>query len=105
MASHLKGHEIKGIVSLLNGWKNNLSWELLSKACLPVIGTVPARQTLYMCPRSLDAFNATKKRLGPAATGMTGAAWEIYEVPFIAELLDHSNPKTAGIYAEIFQDV
>jgi hypothetical protein len=63
MAKHLSDRDIERVVGLLDGWHDKLSWELLSEACLPVIGTVPARQTLYRFVRIKEAFNATKERL------------------------------------------
>jgi hypothetical protein len=68
MARHLRDRDVERIVGLLDGWRDKLSWELLSKACLPVIGTEPARQTLYRYPRIVDAFKATKERLRLAPT-------------------------------------
>ena len=39
------------------------SWDALCDACLPVIGTKPARQTLVKFVRIRNAFLACKKRL------------------------------------------
>jgi len=63
MARHLSDSDIERIVQALDGWDGALTWELLSAACLPVIGTAPARQTLYRFVRIREAFKATKKRL------------------------------------------
>jgi hypothetical protein len=63
LAKHLSDRDIERVVGLLDGWQDKLSWELLSKACLPVIGTVPARQTLHRIVRIQGAFKATKERL------------------------------------------
>jgi len=63
MARHLRDRDVERIIGLLDGWQDKLSWELLSKACLPLIGTMPARQTLFRYPRIEDAFKATKERL------------------------------------------
>jgi hypothetical protein len=68
VAKHLSDRDIERVVGLLDGWQDKLSWEALSSACLPVIGTVPARQTLHRFERIREAFKATKERLknGPA---------------------------------------
>jgi hypothetical protein len=72
LARHLTDSDIARVVEILDGWKDEvLSWDLLCKACLPVIGTIPARQTLYRSVRLHDAFKGAKKRLksGPGEVG------------------------------------
>jgi len=63
MAKHLSDRDIEKVVELLDGWRGDLNWEALCNACGPVIGTVPARQTLYRVTRIKNAFQLTKERL------------------------------------------
>jgi len=63
LAKHLTDKDIEQIIGILDGWHDKLSWEALCDACLPVIGTKPARQTLIKFVRITNAFNACKKRL------------------------------------------
>jgi hypothetical protein len=63
LAKHLTDKDIEQIIGILDGWQDKLSWEALCDACLPVIGTKPARQTLIKFVRITNAFNACKKRL------------------------------------------
>lgn len=67
MAKHITDKDIEKIVGLLDGWKDKLSWDALCGACLPVIGTKPARQTLMKFVRVEQAFNACKQRLKDGA--------------------------------------
>lgn len=62
MAKHLTDKDIDQIISILDGWRDKLSWEALCDACLPIIGTKPARQTLIKFVRITSAFSACKKR-------------------------------------------
>ena len=63
MAKHLTDKDIEQIIGILDGWQDKLSWEVLCDACLPVIGTKPARQTLIKFVRITNAFNACKQLL------------------------------------------
>lgn len=63
MAKHLTDRDIGRVVEILDGWKDTLTWEALSAACMPVIGTRPARQTLARSVRIKAAFKSTKRRL------------------------------------------
>lgn len=63
MAKHLTDKDIERVVEILDGWRDKLTWEALCDACLPVIGSNPARQTLLKFPRVTNAYNACKKRL------------------------------------------
>ncbi|HUZ97255.1 MAG TPA: hypothetical protein VMU57_20310 [Edaphobacter sp.] len=63
MAKHLSDRDIECVVGILDGWRDKLTWEALSAACQPVIGTAPARQTLHRFIRITDAFKAAKIRL------------------------------------------
>lgn len=64
LAKHLTDKDVERIVGILDGWRDDkLSWEALCDACLPVIGSKPARQTLLKFVRIKNAFNACKKRL------------------------------------------
>jgi hypothetical protein len=63
LAKHLTDKNIEQIIDILDGWQDKLSWEALCNACLAVIGTKPARQTLIKFVRITNAFNACKKRL------------------------------------------
>jgi hypothetical protein len=63
LAKHLTDKDIERIIGILDGWKDKLSWEALCDACIPVIGSKPARQTLIKFVRITNAFNACKKRL------------------------------------------
>ncbi len=63
MAKHLTDKDIEQIIGILDEWQDKLSWEALCDACLPVIRTKPARQTLIKFVRITNAFNACKKRL------------------------------------------
>lgn len=63
MAKHLSDRDIGRIVELLDGWQDKLGWDELCKACGPVIGTIPVRQTLYRIVRIRNAYHAVKERL------------------------------------------
>lgn len=63
MAKHISDKDIERIVETLDGWQDKLTWESLCNACLPIIGTKPARQTLLKFSRITTAYNACKKRL------------------------------------------
>lgn len=63
MAKHLSEADVEKIIGILDGWREKLGWETLCEACLPVVGTKPARQTLMKFARIKNAFIATKKRL------------------------------------------
>lgn len=63
MAKHLTDRDIQRVVELLDGWRGKLTWEGLSSACKPVIGTAPARQTLYRCTRITQAYKHARTRL------------------------------------------
>lgn len=63
MAKHLSDRDIQRIVELLDGWRGKLTWEALSAACKPIIGTAPARQTLYRCARVADSYQLARARL------------------------------------------
>ncbi len=67
MAKHLSDMDIERIVEILDGWKEKLVWEDLCDACLSVIGTKPARQTLMKFVRIKSAFIAAKKRFKDGA--------------------------------------
>lgn len=68
MAKHLTDRDVGLVVQVLDGWHGTLTWELLSRACRPVVGMAPARQTLYRFTRIRQAFVITKERLknGPS---------------------------------------
>lgn len=63
MAKHLSDADIERIIEILDGWKEKLNWDSLCDACLPAIGTKPARQTLMKFARVKSAFIAAKKRI------------------------------------------
>ena len=63
MAKHLTDRDVERVVEILDGWRDKLTWEALCKACSPIIGTTPARQTLAKFVRIKNAFEACKKRL------------------------------------------
>ena len=63
MVKHLKDIDVEKVLGLLDGWKDELSWDSLCSACPAIIGIQPSRQTLYRIPRIQDAFQATKERL------------------------------------------
>lgn len=63
MSKHLRATEIKSIVSMLDGWKERLSWDVLSAACAERIGRAPSRQTLFRAQEVAVAFKAAKQRL------------------------------------------
>lgn len=67
MAKHITDKDIEKIVGMLDGWQDKLSWDFLCEACLPVIGTKPARQTLMKFSRIEQAFDACKQRLKDGA--------------------------------------
>lgn len=62
MAKHLTDRDIQRVVELLDGWRGKLTWEILASACEPIIGTAPARQTLYRCTRIAQAYEQAKAR-------------------------------------------
>lgn len=70
MAKHISDKDIERIVEMLDGWQDRLTWQALCDACLPIIGTKPARQTLLKFARITTAYTACKKRLkeGPPKT-------------------------------------
>ena len=63
MAKHISNRDVERIVEILDGWQDKLTWEALCDACLPVIGTKPARQTLLKFSRITYAYTLCKKRL------------------------------------------
>lgn len=63
MAKHITDTDVERIVETLDGWQDKLTWAALCDACLPIIGTKPARQTLLKFSRITTAYNACKKRL------------------------------------------
>jgi hypothetical protein len=63
LAKHLTDRDVERIVEILDGWRDKLTWEALCDACLPAIGTKPARQTLVKFVRIVNAYKACKKRL------------------------------------------
>lgn len=63
MAKHLTDTDIGRIVEMLDGWTEKLAWDALCDACLPIIGSKPARQTLMKFTRIKNAFTAAKKRI------------------------------------------
>ena len=63
MAKHITDKDIERIVEILDGWQDKLIWEALCDACMPIIGTKPARQTLLKFSRITTAYDACKKRL------------------------------------------
>jgi hypothetical protein len=68
MAKHLTDRDIQRVVELLDGWRGKLTWEGLSSACKPVIGTAPARQTLYRCSRIAQAYEQARARVKESPT-------------------------------------
>jgi hypothetical protein len=60
MGKHLTTEDIEDIVRLLDGWTGKLTWPTLCKACKPVIGTAPTRQTLMKFTRISTAFKLRK---------------------------------------------
>ncbi len=63
MAKHITDKDIERIVEILDGWQEKPTWEALCDACMPIIGTKPARQTLLKFSRITSAYDACKKRL------------------------------------------
>lgn len=63
LAKHLTDKDIERVVEILDGWQDQLTWEALCDACLRVIGTKPARQTLLKFSRVISAYSECKKRL------------------------------------------
>lgn len=62
MAKHLTDGDVERVVEIIDGWREKLTWEALCEACVPIIGTKPARQTLAKFIRIENAFEAYKKR-------------------------------------------
>lgn len=60
MGKHLTEQDIEAVVHLLDGWTGKLTWPELCKACKPVIGTAPTRQTLMKFTRVATAFKLRK---------------------------------------------
>lgn len=60
MGKHLTDQDIEDVVRLLDGWTDKLTWPALCKACKPVIGTAPTRQTLMKFDRVVTAFRLRK---------------------------------------------
>jgi hypothetical protein len=63
LAKHITDKDVGRIVEILDGWQDKLTWEALCDACLPIIGTKPARQTLLKFTRITTAYDSCKKRL------------------------------------------
>lgn len=63
MAKHLTDKDIARVVELLDGWKSELTWKHLCKACKVALGSEPARQTLDRSARIREAFRLTKGRI------------------------------------------
>jgi len=67
MGKHLSDRDIDKVVGVLDGWRDELTWELLCSACHSVIGTTPVRQTLYRIERIRHAYLAAKERVRHSA--------------------------------------
>lgn len=63
MAKHLSDRDVERIVELLDGWRDKLTWDALCKACGPVVGTIPTRQTMYRYQRIKDAYVGAKDKI------------------------------------------
>lgn len=63
MAKHLSDRDVERIVELLDGWRDKLTWDALCKACGPVVGTIPTRQTMYRYQRIKDAYAGAKDKI------------------------------------------
>jgi hypothetical protein len=71
LAKHLTDKDIERVVEILDGWRDQLTWEALCDACLPIIDTKPARQTVWDNNKTAHAFwetaigGFTKKKIIP----------------------------------------
>ena len=63
MGKHLSDRDIDKVVGVLDGWRDELTWESLCAACHNVIGTTPVRQTLYRIERIRQAYLVAKERI------------------------------------------
>ena len=60
MGKHFTQEDVTAVVSLLDGWSGKLSWSALCKACGPLIGNTPSRQTLAKFSRIAAAYKVRK---------------------------------------------
>lgn len=67
MGRHLLDKDIEAIVALVDGWKGRLTWNSLSEACLPLIGSTPTRQTLSKFSPIAHAYQAYQAALAGIA--------------------------------------
>lgn len=63
MGRHLSDRDIDKVIGMLDGWRDELTWESLCAACYNAIGTTPVRQTLYRIERVRQAYLVAKERI------------------------------------------
>lgn len=64
MAKHLTDDDVEAIINIIDGWKSEkITWEDLCKACAPVVGKIPTRQSLNGNKEIKEAYLAKKKGL------------------------------------------
>ncbi|HFL7939604.1 TPA: hypothetical protein ACG5DM_002638 [Pseudomonas putida] len=63
MAKHLNERDVELVVGLIDSWEGKLTWDALSDAAEPLIGTRPVRQTLAQQEKIRSAFDHQKERL------------------------------------------
>lgn len=63
MGKHLSDRDIDKVIGVLDGWRDELTWEALCATCHNVIGTTPVRQTLYRIERIREAYLTAKERI------------------------------------------
>lgn len=63
MGKHLSDRDIEKVIEVLDGWRDELTWEALCATCQNVIGTTPVRQTLYRIERVRGAYLVAKERI------------------------------------------
>ncbi|MFJ2714948.1 hypothetical protein ACIOZM_29485 [Pseudomonas sp. NPDC087346] len=67
MAKHLTTKDIQAIVTLIDSWKDKLTWEALCDESAPLVGNRPTRQTLRAHEQINSAFEHQKERLNSGA--------------------------------------
>ena len=74
MGKHFTEEDVRAVVGLLDGWSGKLSWAALCKACCPLIGNTPSRQTLAKFSRIAAAYRSRKKNDGEPRLLTTGTS-------------------------------
>ncbi|MFL1484786.1 hypothetical protein [Marinobacter sp. LN3S78] len=73
MAKHLTENDVNRILALIEGWKYDLKWDALVKACEISLGIKTTRQALNRKQQIKDAFQLYKRSQKLDLSGATAA--------------------------------